>query len=62
MAAYLYIDYGPGKGKTYVDESCVFKTREEVERALENISRIVGEARLKRERAKLEAQSKLPSE
>jgi hypothetical protein len=53
MAIVMVIDHGPGKGKTYVDDSCVVKTKEEVEQIYRNCSRIYYEAMLEQERRKL---------
>lgn len=43
MAIVRVIDNGPGKGKDYIDDRFVVKTKEEVEQILENCVRIAEE-------------------
>lgn len=37
MAIVQVIDYGPGQGKTYIDDDCVVKTPEEVQKILDTV-------------------------
>lgn len=55
MAIVMIVEHGPGKGRTKIDDSCVVKTKEEVEQIYENCSRIYYEACLKQERRRLES-------
>lgn len=54
MAIVMTVDHGPGKGKTYIDDSCIVKTKEEVDRIIENISRIVIEDRVRQIRKRID--------
>lgn len=40
MAIVQVIDYGPGQGKTYIDDDCVVKTEEEVQQILDTCQKI----------------------
>lgn len=41
MAIAMIDDFGPGKGMCIVYDNCVVKTQEEVDRIIENCSRII---------------------
>ena len=58
MAIVMTIDYGPGKGKTFIDDSFVVKTKEEVDRIYETVSRNYYEAMFNQKRRKLDKQNK----
>lgn len=62
MAIAMKIDFGPGKPKVIVDDSCVVKTKEEVDRIIEECSRCYYESIIKKERARLEKQKALTEE
>ena len=47
MAIVMTINNGPGKGVSRIDDSCVVKTQEEVDRILENCWRIYMESEIR---------------
>lgn len=49
MAIAFVNDHGPGKGKSYIDDRCVVKTKEEVDRIYMNYGRIYYEAKIRQE-------------
>lgn len=48
MAIVMEIDHGPGKGKSYIDDSFVVKTQAEVDDILRVCQRVYAESVLRR--------------
>lgn len=56
MAIVMTINNGPGKGVSRIDDSCVVKTQEEVDRILENCWRIYMESEIRKQLKQREQQ------
>lgn len=58
MAIVMTIDHGPGKGIDYIDDSCVVKTKEEVEQIRRNCGEIAFRDYLKKEHMRRKQEKK----